>query len=73
MHLTLHPSDAAVVIANGWGERHPLAGQGLFGRGWVPKGFVMIYAPRNEADISISMSIVRAGAWWVGGVTLGEK
>lgn len=27
MHLTLHPHDAALVISQGWGERHPLAGQ----------------------------------------------
>ncbi|MCJ1254308.1 hypothetical protein MMC24_002123 [Lignoscripta atroalba] len=73
MHLTLHPSDAAVVIANGWGERHPLAGQGLFGRGWVPRGFVMVYAPRTEADIPILMSIVRAAGWWVGGEKLEGK
>ena len=66
MHLTLHPSDAAIVIKQGWGEMHPLAGQGP----WVPRGFCMIYAPRDEEDIRIIMHIVRAAAWWVGGCFL---
>ena len=66
LHLTLHPADAAVVIERGWGERHPLAGRG----NWVPKGFVLIYAPRNEAEVETVMEIVRAGGWWVGGIEL---
>ena len=66
MHLTLHPSDAAIVIKQGWGEMHPLAGQGP----WVPRGFCMIYAPRDENDIRIILRIVRAAAWWVGGCFL---
>ena len=66
IHLTLHPSDAAIVIKQGWGEMHPLAGQGP----WVPRGFCMIYAPRDEKDIRIIMRIVRAAAWWVGGCFL---
>ncbi|MCJ1372311.1 hypothetical protein MMC20_003534 [Loxospora ochrophaea] len=70
MHLTLHPSDAALVIANGWGERHPLAGQGFLGLRWVPRGFVMVYAPRDEKDLPILMEIVKAGGWWVGGCVL---
>ena len=66
MHMTLHPADAAVVINRGWGERHPLAGRGS----WVPRGFVMVYAPRSHDEIDVLMEIVRAGAWWVGGCTL---
>ncbi|KAL9117466.1 MAG: hypothetical protein Q9187_005996 [Circinaria calcarea] len=66
MHLTLHPSDAALVISHGWGERHPLAGRGP----WVPKGFVMVYAPRGRDEIDVLMEIVKAGTWWVGGVEL---
>lgn len=70
MHLTLHPSDAALVISHGWGERHPLAGRGP----WVPKGFVMVYAPRGRDEADVLMEIVKAGAWWVGGVELkGQK
>ena len=68
MHLTLHPSDAAMVISHGWGERHPLAGRGP----WVPRGFVMVYAPRGKEEVEILMKIVRAGAWWVGGCILDD-
>ena len=72
MHLTLHPHDAALVISHGWGERHPLAGCSMFGKTLLPAGFVMVYAPNDESQIGVIMEIVRAGAWWVGGVGLGE-
>ena len=70
MHLTLHPADAALVIERGWGERHPLSDGGLFGEVWVPRGFVMVYAPRWEGEVGVLMEIVRAGVWWVGGCVL---
>ena len=62
LHLTLHPRDAAIVIERGWGERHPLAGR------WLLEGFMMIYAPKGEDELATVMEIVRAAAWWVGGV-----
>lgn len=65
LHLTLGVEDAAVVIRRGWGERHPLAGRWV-----VPKGFVMVYAPRNGGELRVVREIVRAGAMWVGGVEL---
>ena len=65
LHLTLHPEDAAVVIRKGWGERHPLAGR------WsVPRGFVMVYAPRTDKELSTVMDVIKAGCWWVGSVEL---
>jgi hypothetical protein len=64
LHLTLHPEDAATVINRGWGERHPLAGR------TVPRGFMMVYAPRGEEELEIVMNIIRAAAWWVGSVEL---
>ncbi|MCJ1407058.1 hypothetical protein MMC19_001128 [Ptychographa xylographoides] len=66
LHLTLHPSDAAMVITHGWGERHPLAGRGP----WVPKGFMMVYAPRNEEEVVVLTEIIKAAGWWVGGCML---
>ena len=72
MHLTLHPLDAALVLASGWGERHPLAGISIHGKRLLPSGFVMIYAPREESEITTVIEIVRAAGWWVGGVDLGE-
>ena len=70
MHVTLHPVDTAKVIASGWGKRHPLAGVNVLGRPRVPNGFTMIFAPPSEAEVDVVMDIVKAGAWWAGGVDL---
>lgn len=70
MHMTLHPIDAALVIAAGWGERHPLAGRSIHGEQLLPGGFLMVYAPRTEDDVGTIIEIVKAAAWWVGGVDL---
>lgn len=69
MHLTLHPEDMKTVLENCWGERHPLAR----GRSWwwhspVPRGFMIIYGPRDRAELQQVKSIIRAAAWWVSGV-----
>ena len=66
MHMTLHPSDAAVVLSYGWGERHPLARGGWLSR-FVPLTFVMVYAPRDENEVETVMNIIRAACWWVSG------
>ena len=72
MHLTLHPVDVSIVLSAGWGERHPLAGKYIHGKKLLPSGFVMVYAPRQESQIETVMEIVKAGAWWVGGVDLAK-
>jgi hypothetical protein len=72
MHLTLHPADAAVVILRGWGERHPLSSGGWLAR-FVPQGFVMVYAPRNQDEVENIRKIVAAAVWWVGGVDVDQK
>lgn len=69
MHLTLHPEDVKIVLEKGWGERHPLA----HGRTWwwhspCPRGFMIIYAPRDQQELQQIKSIIRAAAWWVSGV-----
>ena len=69
MHLTLHPEDVKIVLRKGWGERHPLARD----RTWwwhspVPRGFMIIYGPRNKVELQQVKSIIRAAAWWVSGV-----
>lgn len=66
MHLTLHPADAKAAVEKGWAEMHPLARGGWFEQ-FVPAGFLMVYAPRDEAEVEVVMRIVRAAAWWVGG------
>lgn len=65
-HMSLHPSDAAVVIEKGWGQRHPLAPGGWTGR-YVPKEFLMIYAPRNQEEVKAVLKIFECAAWWVMG------
>lgn len=67
LHLVLHPADAGVVLERGWGERHPLA-RGGWCRRFVPKEFVLVYAPRTEGEVKVVMEIVRAGVWWVAGM-----
>ncbi|KAF3035005.1 hypothetical protein E8E12_004514 [Didymella heteroderae] len=67
LHLTLHPADAKIMLESGWGERHPLAKGGWFRR-FVPREFVLIYAPRTEEDLNVVMQIVAASIWWVSGV-----
>jgi len=63
-HMNLHPNDAAVVLERGWGQRHPLARGGRFVK-YVPKEFVMVYAPRNKEELEVVCRIVEAAAWWV--------
>lgn len=67
LHLTLHPADAKVLLEMGWGERHPLAKGGWFRR-FVPREFVLVYAPRTEGDVGVVMDVVAAAVWWVSGV-----
>ncbi|KAF2463211.1 uncharacterized protein BDR25DRAFT_385006 [Lindgomyces ingoldianus] len=67
LHMTLHPADAKIVLESGWGERHPLAKGGWFRR-FVPREFVLVYAPRDEGEVEIVIRIVQAAIWWVSGV-----
>lgn len=67
LHLTLHPSDARLMLERGWGERHPLA-RGGWCRRFVPKEFVLVYAPRTEEEVEVVMGIVAASVWWVSGI-----
>jgi hypothetical protein len=69
LHMTLHPADAKLVIEAGWGERHPLA-KGGWMRRFVPKEFIMVYAPRDELEVALVMEVVCAAAWWVSGVVV---
>lgn len=66
LHLNLHPLDAKVVLERGWGQRHPLAKGGWLSR-FVPREFLMVYAPRNMEECEVVARIVEAAAWWVTG------
>ncbi|KAL3420739.1 hypothetical protein PVAG01_07184 [Phlyctema vagabunda] len=66
LHMNLHPDDARLVLENGWGERHPLAKGGWLRR-YVPREFVMVYAPRNESELEYVVRIIEAAGFWVSG------
>ncbi|KAH6724972.1 hypothetical protein BKA61DRAFT_40906 [Leptodontidium sp. MPI-SDFR-AT-0119] len=66
MHLNLHPDDAKVVLEKGWGERHPLA-RGGWMKAYVPREFIMIYAPRDRTELDVICRIIEAAGFWVCG------
>lgn len=61
-HVVLAPLDAAEAIEKGWAVRFPLAGGGgVAGQ----EGRVMVYAPRDEAEIDVVGMLAEKGAQWV--------
>lgn len=66
MHLNLHPDDAKIVLEKGWGERHPLA-RGGWMKQYVPREFIMVYAPRNRVELDVVCRIIEAAGFWVCG------
>lgn len=66
MHMNLHPDDAKIVLENGWGERHPLA-RGGWMAAYVPREFIMVYAPRNKSELDVVCRIIEAAGFWVTG------
>jgi phospholipase/carboxylesterase len=55
LHMVLPPGVLERVVANGWAERHPLAGR--FG---LPASIVMVYGPRDENELEVVQELVRA-------------
>jgi hypothetical protein len=55
LHAALPPSVASEAIARGWAEIHPVARLGL-----IPGNVVMLYAPRDAAEIAVVLGLVRA-------------
>ncbi|KAE8452409.1 hypothetical protein EG329_001110 [Mollisiaceae sp. DMI_Dod_QoI] len=66
MHMNLHPDDAKIVLEKGWGERHPLA-RGGWMKQYVPREFLMIYAPRTRSELEVVFRIIEAAGFWVSG------
>jgi hypothetical protein len=66
MHMNLHPDDAKIVLEKGWGERHPLA-RGGWMKQYVPREFIMVYAPRDLAELEVICRIIQAAGFWVCG------
>jgi len=55
LHMALPPGIVDDVIANGWAERHPLAG-----KHGLPNNIVMVYGPRDDAELEIVAALVGA-------------
>ena len=54
LHITLPAGRAPEVIQAGWAEFHPLVEEGQ-----LPPTVVMVYAPRDETELSVVSSLVR--------------
>lgn len=55
LHLPLPEPLRSKAIASGWAEKHPLAGHPT-----VSRDIVMVYAPRNPAEIEVVLTLVSA-------------
>lgn len=55
LHLTLPPEAAREVLDGGWGELHYLAAQGK-----LPATILMVYAPRDSAEVDSVWKILQA-------------
>jgi phospholipase/carboxylesterase len=55
LHMSLPPEIVEAVVDNGWAELHPLAG-----KHGLPGNIVMVYGPRDEAELEIVAALVRA-------------
>lgn len=62
-HVTVSLADAEELTRKGWAERHRLSGVAV---GGIPLGYVMIYAPRDDAEFEVWKGVVRAGLLFVG-------
>lgn len=54
LHATLPLPVAAAAIEKGWAEAHPVVAMGL-----APHTLVMLYGPRDEAELEIVWQLVR--------------
>jgi hypothetical protein len=55
LHAMLPTETVEEAVAAGWAEPHPVALRGL-----IPSTAVMLYAPRDEAELEVIESLVRA-------------
>ncbi len=54
LHLTLPEDCAREAIEAGWAEHHPLVTEGQ-----LPPTHVMVYAPRDDAELEVVYGLVR--------------
>lgn len=54
MHLVLPGGLREGILARGWGEMHPGGRSGV-----LPTTVVMIYAPRDAAELEVALKLIR--------------
>jgi hypothetical protein len=70
IHVVLHPADCEKVIERGWAQRHAFSGVGLIKHVFgvtLPLNYMLIYAPRDDAELDIAIGIVAAGIQFMAG------
>ncbi len=65
MHVKLAADDAHEIIKAGWGESHYLVTQGHY-----PMGLVMVFSPRDEAELETVKKIVSRSYEYATGTSL---
>jgi hypothetical protein len=55
LHVMVPEALAEELIANGWGELHPVARMGL-----LPPTAIMVYAPRDDEEVAVVARVVGA-------------
>ncbi|HEX2054545.1 MAG TPA: luciferase family protein [Actinomycetota bacterium] len=55
LHMVLPPHIVRQVVERGWGEQHPVAMMGL-----VPPTTMMIYGPRDPAEVEVVLMLLKA-------------
>jgi hypothetical protein len=63
LHAMLPPELAEEAVEAGWAEVHPVARLGL-----IPENAVMIYAPRDDAELEVVERLIRASYQFARGV-----
>ena len=70
IHVTLHPEDCKKVIDAQWDQRHGLAGvemmKSIAGFS-LPVNYILVYAPRDDAELDIVLKIVKASITFMTG------
>lgn len=62
LHIVLAPELAEVAVAAGWAEVHPVALAGL-----APTNRVMLYGPRDQAEVEVVFGLIAAAVRRAGG------
>ncbi|KAL2001935.1 hypothetical protein VTN02DRAFT_951 [Thermoascus thermophilus] len=74
VHVTLAPQDCKKVLLAGWGQRHALDGSRILKRfggpgKYLPREYILVYAPRTDAELQTVLRIVRASVGYMANTT----